>query len=139
MRGVMVEDRDVEEVRRQLSSKDTAHVALYGNDVSIRAVNDASVLSLKAPVYIGSSYFPQSIRSTVMSKAAPFDISALATFLTIDEQHFCVFLNYLGEYDEEMSDTSLKSVLEEFAHQTAEWRLYFDERDRHDRVYSRAS
>jgi hypothetical protein len=135
----MVLHREVDKLQQQLAHHHTAQIELYGMGVVVRTLEDASSLFLTSSVYAGCSYIPSGIRNCLKnSKQAPFDQSGLATFLTVDESLYSVTLNYLGAYEEDALIT-LKETLEEFAHQATEWRLYLDEKDRHDRVHVHSS
>jgi hypothetical protein len=129
----MVVDSDVEHVRLKLDHDDAAQLSLYGADVYARTTHDASQILLRSPVYVGSAYIPISIRNCLEKGENPFITTTLSTYLTIDELTYSLFLNYHGNYDEDTM--TLKDLLEEFGYQAAEWRLYLDEKDRHDRVY----
>ncbi|EFB42069.1 hypothetical protein pah_c016o137 [Parachlamydia acanthamoebae str. Hall's coccus] len=104
-----------------------------GSDIFVKT-DHISQISLLTQVYFGGNFIPKSVRRCLTGKA-PFDDSALETFLTMDEGQFKIFLNYTGNI-ENLSHRTFIDVLEEFSHQADEWKLFLDEHDKNDLVYS---
>jgi hypothetical protein len=130
---MLVEKKEFKKLFQKLIEEDTAHFNVGGSDIYIRVIDKASKLSLSTQVYFGGNFIPKSVRSCIV-KQAPFSHGSIKTYLTVDENHFQVYLNYLGKLDSLHSD-SFKMLLEEFSWLADEWRLYLDEHDKHDLVY----
>lgn len=132
---MLVEKKELKRLFQKLIEEDTAHFNLGGSDIYIRVLDKASKLSLSTQVYFGSNFIPKSVRSCI-AKSAPFSHDSIKTYLTVDENHFQINLNYLGRLESLQSDT-FKTLLEEFSWLADEWRLYLDEHDKHDLVHIR--
>ncbi|MEM1283633.1 MAG: hypothetical protein AAGG81_08780, partial [Chlamydiota bacterium] len=105
-----------------------------GSDVSVRVFDNSTKLSLTTPVYFGSNYIPKSVRSGVR-KTPPFErTQTINTSLTIDEESYRVFLNYIGK-TEILNNAKFTHLLEDFCYLAEEWRIYLDEEDKNDRIY----
>ncbi len=131
--AIMIKSKEIAKVLSQLSDHSKAEFIFDGNDIIIRALDDASKLSLSTVVYYGNSYIPKSVRQSVQKQLPDFN-SLIPTFLSVDEQHFRIFLNYLGKFDN-INSSKLQNLLEEFGSVADEWRLYLDDQDRNDHIY----
>lgn len=105
-----------------------------GLNITARLVDNDSKLILTTSVYKGDNYIPPSVKQCVSHRIPPFSLSPLPTFLTVDESHFQVNLNYLGRKDS-LSRHQLKEIIEEFGGMAEKWRLYLDENDKNDLIY----
>lgn len=132
----MLIEKNIHKILGQLADGDSIQVPLNGSDIMIRCVDAASKLSLTTLVYEGGNYIPSSVRRC-LSQKSPFSHTSILTFLTIDEQHFQVRLNYLGQ-TESLTHYHFKELLEEFGLIARKWRLYLDERDKNDLIYVRS-
>src|SRR4051812_19577686 len=121
----MLVDRDVKKLLERLLSEEFARIEVGGFDISIKMFDHGTKLSLSTPVYLGGNYIPKSVRSC-LSQKSPFGFDEIKTYLTVDERRFSVLLNYLGTL-ENSSNSSLKSLVEEFSWLASEWQLYLDE------------
>lgn len=131
----MLIEKDIQQILNQLASGDSIKVAFDGSDIMIRFIDDASKLSLTTMVYDGGNYIPSSVRRCLSHKF-PFPRPSVLTYLTIDENHFQVKLNYLGP-SETLTQDHFKELLEEFGWIAEKWRLYLDEHDKNDLIYVR--
>jgi hypothetical protein len=131
----MLIEKDIKKILGQLAGKEHIQFAFDGFDILIRFLEDASKLSLKTTVYFGGNYIPTSVRHSVSHKS-PTIAASIPTFFTIDENNFQIHLHYLGPADA-ISNTELKSLLEEFGSVAQKWRNQLDEHDRNDLVYVR--
>jgi hypothetical protein len=135
MWGTMLIEKDISKILNQLASGDSIRVAFDDTDITIRFVDGGTKLSLTALVFDGGNYIPSSIRSCLSLKS-PFPHTSLLTYLSLDEQHFQVRLNYLG-HTETITQTYFKEILEEFGWIAAQWRTYLNERGKNDLIYVR--
>lgn len=115
------------------------HVGIHlgGSDIDVHLFDKPERLSLTASVYEGGNYIPQSVRKSVQGRT-PFEGQWIPTKLVIEENEFRVILTYNGSRVG-FNPQNFKDLLEEFSWQADEWRLYLEERDKHDlvHVYSR--
>lgn len=126
--------KDIQKLRDELVDGESVKLPFDGSHIMIRLLDESSKkIYLRAPVYNGGNYIPSSVRHC-LSEKSPVPHPSIKTFLTVDEPHYQVNLNYLGHM-EQLSDLHLKEVLEEFAHIAETWRLYLDEHDKNDLVY----
>jgi hypothetical protein len=137
MRGVAMElEEDLKKLIHQLVHRDIGSIELNGSFITVRVLEDDSLVSLSTPVYLGGNYIPKSVRGC-LKEHPPFTYHlTIKTFLSLDEEHFQINLNYLGVI-EEFDRSSFKRLLEEFSRVAEEWRYYLDEHDRHDLVHVR--
>ncbi|MBS4167790.1 hypothetical protein [Parachlamydia sp. AcF125] len=130
----MILDSEIKKLFNKLDHEDCAQITLMGSDIFVKT-DHISQISLLTQVYFGENFIPQSVRHCLSGKA-PFDDSALETFLSVDERQYKIFLNHNGKIDH-LSHRTFIDVLEEFSHQAEEWKLVLDEHDKNDLVYSR--
>lgn len=131
----MLIEKDIKKLLEQLTHNEAINVAFDGSEIAIHVLDGASKLFLSTPVYSGGNYIPSSIRRCLSHKS-PVHQTYINTFLTVDEQHFQVNLNYVGRA-KPLTHIQLKELLEEFGLIAEEWRLYLDENDKNDLVYVR--
>jgi hypothetical protein len=105
-----------------------------GLDIFVKIVDDSSKICLVTSVYHGINYIPGSVRLSLSQKVPLVPPPSIRTFLTIDEQHFQVHLNYLG-HTEYVTTDSLKEIVEEFGLLAESWWFYLDQNDKNDLVY----
>ncbi len=132
----MLVEKDIQQILSQLASGDSISIPFDGSDITIRTVDNASKLLLTALVYEGGNYIPNSIRYC-LSRKSPFFHPSVLTFLTVDEQHFQIKLNYLG-HAPTLNNYSLKELVEEFGIIAKKWRFYLDEHGKNDLIYIKA-
>jgi|688.fasta_scaffold03877_8 hypothetical protein len=125
----------IKAVFHQLAQGDIAQIELGGSNITIRVLDRDSTFSLTTPVYFGGNFIPKSVRHC-LSQKAPFAKEGLKTQLSIDENNFKIFLNYLGSLDH-LNGEKFKNLLEEFCWLADEWRFYLDEHDKNDLVHVR--
>lgn len=128
----MIIDKEFKKVLDELTDGQPITISLEGSDISVCFVDEDSKLSLTTSVYHGSNYIPMSVRQSVSQSS--IKIHTMRTFLTIDEQKFQVFLNYLGQANA-LSHYNFRNILEEFGLIAEKWRLHLDERDKNDLIY----
>lgn len=128
----MILEKDLKKIVSELVNNEISQIALGNSDITIRLFDSASKLSLSTPVYYGHNFIPKSVRSCVSQKKV-FPDSPLKTSLSIDEDNFQVFLNYLGHIDSLTED--FRGLLEEFNFLADEWRHFLDEHDKNDLVH----
>lgn len=131
----MLVEKDIQQILSQLASGDSIKIPFDGSDIMIRVIDEASKLSLTAFVYEGKNYIPNSVRQC-LSRKSPFFHPSILTFLTVDEQHFQVKLNYLGQA-QPLDHHNFKELLEDFGFMAEKWRLYLDEHDKNDLIHVR--
>lgn len=132
----MIIERDIYKLLGQLSKEQNSHITIDGSDIKIHFAQEVSKLSLSTIVYNGGNYIPSSVRRCLSHKL-PFHHSDIKTFLTIDENHYTVELNYLGLANSRLNYHDFKELLEEFGGIAEKWRDYLDENDKNDLVYVR--
>lgn len=125
-----------QEVLNHLIHGNMIQLTFDQSNINVRFVEDASKLSLSAPVYMGGNYIPPSVRRCLSHKFSMHRPS-IQTFLSIDEQAFQINLNYLGEA-EFIDHHEFKEIIEEFGSIAEKWRSYLDEHDKNDLVYVRS-
>lgn len=131
----MLVEKDIQQMLSQLADGDSIRVAFDGSEMIVRVIDQASKLSLTAAVYEGGNYIPNSVR-TCLSRQSPFFHPTVRTYLTLDEQHFQVRLNYLGQADD-LDHNHLKDLLEEFGTIAEKWRYYLEQHGKNDLIYVR--
>lgn len=129
---MMLIDKDIIKILSQLAGNEHIQIAYEGSDITICFLDDASKLLLKTAIYSGGNYIPSSVRRCLSHKA--FNSSSIRTYLTLDERHFQIQLNYLGRA-QTFSYSEFKDLLEEFGLLAEKWRHYLDENDKNDLVY----
>lgn len=133
----MLIEKDLKKVLQQLLQNDVVNIDVGGGfSITMRIFDNASKLALSTPVYHGGNFIPKSVRNCISQKA-PFNSESIKTYLTVDENRFQIFLNYLGTLDP-VQNESFKGLLEDFSWLADEWRLYLDEHDKEDLIYVRS-
>ena len=130
----MLVKHEIQKIVHQLASGDPLKIALDGADVLIRFIDDSSKVSLSTPVYAGGNYIPHSVRHGLARLPAFIHESPMKTTLTIDENHYQVYLHYLGAIHPPLQK-DMQVLLEEFGSLAEKWRLYLDERDKNDLIH----
>lgn len=128
----MILEKDLKKVFKELVNKEVSKIALGASDITIRLF-DSSKLSLSTQVYHGDNFIPKSVRNCISQKKVFPDSFSMKTSLSIDEENYQVFLNYLGHIDS-LDDENFRNLLEEFNWLADEWRLFLDEHDKNDLV-----
>lgn len=129
----MIKEQEILKVFNQLTDTSFIQFAFEGNDVTVKAIDHASKISLSTQVYTGASYIPKSVRNSVAGNT-PLLKANIPTFLSIDEQNFSISLNFLGNL-EGINAATFRFIVEEFSFLADEWRHYLDDLDNNDRVY----
>lgn len=133
----MLLEKDINKILGHMADKEPIEIKYDGSDILLSFMDNASKLSLATRIYTGGNYIPTSVRRCVSHKSLPsFTSPSIKTFLTVDERHFQVHLNYLGRADT-LTSGELKVLLEEFGLIAEKWRDYLDENDRNDLIYVR--
>lgn len=132
----MILAKDLNKLFNCLLGEGTLQLHIGGSDVSAYLSEQNAKISLKASVYEGDHFIPQSVRKCAAGKL-PFSGEWIHTTLEIDEKNFLIYLTYKGQ-TREFNQTNFKDLLEEFSWQADEWRLYLEEHDKHDLVYVHA-
>jgi hypothetical protein len=130
----MIVEKEIKKIIHQLSEVQSAQVVLNGFDMTIRLFDHSKKLSLSTPVYFGGNYLPASVRKCI-SQRPPFH-HHIHTFLSVDEPHFEVSLNYEGGL-QNMSNENFIELLESFTENAEDWRIILDENDKQDLVHVR--
>lgn len=131
----MLVDKDLQKIVPKLEQESPVQLQVEGIDVLVRAFDGASKVSLNTSVYLGGNFIPQSVRRCLNEKAI-FANDHIKTYFSIDEEHFTIYLNYLGTL-QSLKSTQLKVLLEDFAFLADNWRLRLDEHDKQDLVHVR--
>ena len=129
----VINEKDITHLLNRLFLGGTVYVSLGNSQISLKACDGNSKISLSSLVYQGGNFIPHSVRKCIVGKT-PFKTSHVNTNLTVDEENYQIFLNYLGLF-REFNSYKLKNLLEEFTFQADEWRLFLDEHDKHDLVH----
>lgn len=129
----MLLERDLKKLFHQLVHEDIAQISLGNSDITVRVLDGESKLTLTTPVYFGGNFIPKSVRNC-LSQKSPFNQATIKTSLSVDENNFLVYLNYLGSLDN-LNRKGFSDLLEEFTWLADEWRLFLDERDRNDLIH----
>lgn len=132
----MIVQKDLKKLFHQLVREESAKISMGGYDVIIRILDKDTKLSLSTNVYFGGNFIPNSVRKCVTQKAPFGDTSSLKTFLSVDENNFQIYLNYLGTFEALNNDRFIQ-LLEEFSFQAGEWRFWLDEHDKNDLIHVR--
>ena len=127
---------DIQKLIHQLVHKDMGNIHINGSNITVRVFEQDEKLALRTSVYNGGNYIPKSVR-TSLTQPVPFNHTQLQSYLTIDEPHYEIHLNYLGQI-EKIDRIKFRELLEEFSYLAEDWRFYLDEHDRHDLVHVRA-
>lgn len=127
----MLAEKELKKIVRGLVHDCYVKVEFQGVDLIFNTLDRTTHKgSISACVYFGNNFIPQSVRNSLSQ--TPFKTS-LSTFFSIDEEHFNIYLYYVGEVNVEHDQ--LNHLLEEFCWAVQEWRLYLDEQDKNDLVY----
>ncbi|MBA3957335.1 MAG: hypothetical protein H0X51_02915 [Parachlamydiaceae bacterium] len=129
----MLVEKDIKRLFQQLVQDDTVHIAVDGVDVLVRVFDHASKLFLSATVYTGGNFIPQSVRKTVGLHAPFMRDEQIKTYITVDDNHYLININYIGKMD--CYSDSLRQLLEEFSWLAEQWRSYLDERGKQDLIH----
>jgi hypothetical protein len=130
---MLTEKKLIHLLDRLSKDEECATITIGDFDIHMRVFDLSSKVSLQTSVYHGDNYIPKSVRQTLSQKISPLP-NELSTYLTIDEKHFGVILNYLGVLSSK-NKTNIKWLLEEFSIIAENWRGYLDEQDRNDLVH----
>lgn len=130
---MLAEKKLINLLDRLSKDEECATITIGDFDIHMRVFNFSSKLSLQTSVYHGGNYIPKSVRQSLSQKIFPVP-NELSTYLTIDEKHFGVILNYLGVLSIK-NKTNIKWLLEEFSIIAEKWRGYLDEQDRNDLIH----
>lgn len=131
--NVMLIEKQINRLLRELSSTEQAQIHLNGFAVTVNMIDHGSKLLLTTPVYFGGNYIPNSVRSSLRKKA-PFDRLGIQTFLEIDEENFSISLHYNGNAAPN-GYSGIVELLEDFSWLAERWRDYLDEQDKNDLIY----
>ena len=132
----MVVASELNKIFQNIKTHEQGQFFLCGSDITVRVFDKASKIAFRSPIYFGGNYIPKSVREGI-KKIPPFEnLQLIRTSLSVDEQNFRVFLNYLGSIDE-LNQKKLHDLLEEFEYLSEEWRIYLDEHDKNDLIYVR--
>lgn len=129
----MIVQKELRRLLKELTDQESAELTLSFAPIRIRVCDHGSKLALATSVYEGGNYIPKSVRQGIVGRP-PIHPSAIGTFLRIDEDHYQIYLNYLGPLGH-LNDTQLQEILEEFNEIADEWRSYLDEHDKNDLIY----
>ncbi|MFI0435127.1 MAG: hypothetical protein ACH350_05305 [Parachlamydiaceae bacterium] len=129
----MLVEKDVQQILNQLIEGNLIKIPFEGSNVMVRIVDQSSKLCLTASVFEGGNYIPGSVRSCLFHQY-PFSRPSVRTYLTLDEEHFQVKLNYLG-HAQDLDHHQFKELLEEFGVIAEQWRYYLEEHGKNDLIY----
>lgn len=128
----MVLEQDFANAIQELVKKEHANIAIGESTIHIHVFEENRRLSLSTVVYQGEAYIPDSIRREMHHKF-PF-ARKIHTYLQLEEASFAIQLRYLGDL-EAISKKEFRSLLEEFAQIADDWRTFFDDWDKKDRIH----
>lgn len=132
----MVVESELKKIFEDIKTHDQAQFFLCGSDITVRVFDGASKIAFVSPIYFGGNYIPKSVREGI-KKTPPFEkLQLIKTYLSVDEPHFRIFLNYIGS-TEELNQKRFQQLMEEFEHLSDEWRIYLDEQDKNDLIFVR--
>lgn len=134
----MLVEKEIKKISSQLLLQHSAHVDVSGFDLLIRVVDHGSKLLISTQVYFGGNFIPNSVRKCLGEKL-PISYQCcdqIKTYLTVDEEQFQIFLNYIGHVDLPKNE-SFKNVLEAFGCLADKWREHLDQNDKNDLIHVR--
>lgn len=131
----MIIEKEFRRLVHQLVKEEVAQISLGNSIVTVHVLDNARKLSLSSLVYFGGNFIPKSVRTGILLTPA-FEKGHIKTYMTVDEEHFSVTLNYLGGL-EHLNKRMFVDLIEEFSWLADEWRLNLDERDKNDLVHVR--
>jgi len=131
----MIVEKDFRKLVHQLIKDEAAQIQLGGSDLTVHVLDNATKIFLSTPVYLGDNFIPKSVRAS-LSKKPSFEHEHVAGYLSVNEEHSSVALNYLGRLDH-LKKRMFIDLLEDFSSLAEEWRLYLDENDKHDLIHVR--
>jgi len=132
---IMVIQKKINDITKCLSAGSPMYITVANSEIQLRSLENNKKIEFKTDVYKGENYIPKSVRNSVFGKSI-LKNSRMSSFLTIDEDNYLVYLNYVSNLDG-INKTTFIDQVEEFSWQADEWRLYLDERDRDDLVHVR--
>lgn len=132
----MLVAKELKKIFQQLLQEDVAQINVGGSSITIRIFDKATQFSLATEIYFGGNFIPKSVRASTSSKQTPFARSNIKTFVTIDENAFRIYLNYMGRLDN-MNNEAFRLLLEDFSWLADEWRLFLDKHDKNDLIHVR--
>ena len=132
----MLVEKEVQKVINQLAEGDPVRVSCNGSELMIRFVDESSKLLITALVYDGNNYIPMSVRKCLTHKL-PFTSPSIPTFLTVDEPHYQINLNYLGRA-QPLHHGDFKDLINDFGHLANEWHFYLNEHGKQDLIHVRS-
>src|SRR5688500_11269899 len=129
----MLVENDLKKLFDELKLAKTTQFTVNGFSITVKILEHPSKLYLATTVYFGGNYIPKSVMNC-LSQKAPFDNSNIKTYLTIDENHFQIALNFTGDITP-LTSYKFKTIIEEFSFLAQEWQQFLDEHDKNDLVY----
>lgn len=130
---IMIAEQELNKLMRSLFSGNMTQIHLGESLIKMQAIDENSKLLLSTKIYSGGNFIPFSVRACT-NKTSHKSRYSIPTSLLIDEQNYQIFLNYRG-LAKDLNQEHFTELLEEFAHQADDWRIYLDEHDKHDLVY----
>lgn len=130
----MVYDLNTDRLAQELKLFGRGEILCYGGLVQGKISEAGDEVSLTALLFSGSNYIPHSIRSC-LKVSPPMPVSAIITYITVDESEFEICLKWEGS-SSLVDSHEFSSIVSEFGTIAEEWRLYIDENDRRDLVYA---
>lgn len=131
----MVIQKKINDITKCLSTGSPMYITVANSEIQLRPLEDNKKIGFTTDVYKGENYIPQSVRNSVGKSI--LKNSGISSYLTIDEDNYLIYLNYISSL-EGMNQKKFVDEVEEFSWQADEWRLYLDRRDRDDLVYIRS-
>lgn len=128
----MLVDKSFKHLVHQLLNGQVMHVSFGEFALTIHYVDENSKIVITTPVFNGGNYIPPSVRCSISHRGPGFH-SKIRSYLTVDEGHFQVVLNYLGQA-ENLKQDELKLLLEEFNYIAEEWREYLEQHGKNDLI-----
>ncbi len=132
----MLIEKDLKKIFSQLTIANTVSIPYRNSEIMVHLTDNNAKFCLTTLVYEGLNYIPPSVRSS-LSRKSPFSHSPLSTSLSVDEQHYQIQLQYLGQI-KQLTQSNFTKIIEDFGAIAEQWRKYLDDQDKNDLVYVRS-
>src|SRR4051812_31090376 len=116
----MIVEKELRKLIHQLVKEEIAHISLGNSTVKVRVFDNATKIALASGVYVGGGFIPKSVRSSLNVNPL-FQNQHIKTSFSVDEENFCIHLNYVGALDH-LNKRMFVDLLEEFSWLADEWR-----------------
>lgn len=132
----MIAAQEIKRLFHQLRQEYHANVSIDQRNIHVCILDNSSKLFFTTGVFNGTNYIPKSVRGCLNSSPTFLLQSKVKGYLTIDEEHHSISLNYIGLLGH-LNNETFRDLLEDFSWLALQWQNYFDDHDRKDLIHVR--